>query len=146
MSGWDPRQQGVVVLPSGRVVYGRSLRRPVLEGPRPDFGLYLLTWPPEPLPWDAQWIRWPDFGLPTDRATARLALAEAWSRAAKERVEVACAGGLGRTGTALACLAVLDGVPVPEAVTYVRTHFDIRAIETPWQRRYVARFATCGAA
>lgn len=57
-----------------------------------------------------------------------------------ERVEVACAGGRGRTGTALACIAVLDGVPAEEAVAYVRENYDPRAVETPWQRRYVQRF------
>lgn len=31
--------------------------------------------------------------------------------------------GRGRTGTSLACLAVLDGVPVAEAVTYVRARY-----------------------
>ena len=56
-------------------------------------------------------------------------------------VEVACHGGRGRTGTALACIAVLDGVPPAQAVAFVRTHYDRRAIETPWQRRYVSRFA-----
>jgi protein-tyrosine phosphatase len=58
-------------------------------------------------------------------------------RAAYERVEVACSGGLGRTGTALACLAVLDGVPAGDAVAFVRGQYHPRAVETPWQR------ATC---
>ena len=57
-----------------------------------------------------------------------------------ERVEVACHGGHGRTGTALACLAILDGVRPAEAVRYVRQHYHPRAIETPWQRRYVRQF------
>jgi len=39
-------------------------------------------------------------------------------------------------------LAVLDGLPGPDAVAYVREHYDRRAIETPWQRRYVNRFPT----
>lgn len=86
-------------------------------------------------------MRWPDFRLPADRADAAQALRAAWRRAADERVEVACGGGLGRTGTALACLAVLDGVPSGEAVAYVREHYTRRAVETPWQRRYVSRFA-----
>jgi len=80
------------------------------------------------------------FRLPPDGAAARDALTEAWARAAEERVEVACGGGRGRTGTALACLAVLDGVPPAAAVAYVRKHYDRGAVETPWQRRYVARF------
>jgi protein-tyrosine phosphatase len=57
-----------------------------------------------------------------------------------ERVEVACTAGRGRTGTALACLAVLDGVPNADAVTFVRLHYNPRAVETPWQRRYVMQF------
>lgn len=57
-----------------------------------------------------------------------------------ERVEIACEGGHGPTGTALACLAVLDGVPNREAVAYVREHYSPRAVETPWQRRCVLRF------
>jgi len=68
------------------------------------------------------------------------ALREAWARAETERVEIACAGGHGRTGTALACLAVLDGVPNGVAVAYVREHYSPRAVETPWQRRFVGRF------
>jgi len=55
-------------------------------------------------------------------------------------VEVACAGGRGRTGTALACIAVLDGVPADIAVAFVRRYYDSRAVETPQQRRYVERF------
>jgi hypothetical protein len=137
---WDPELSGVLQLPSGRLVRGRALLRPVPAGPGPDFGLYLLGYEPPLVRWDARWIRWPDFGLPSDPAVAHAALHEAWARAACERVEVACAGGNGRTGTALACLAVLDGVPGPEAVRYVRTFYAPRAVETPGQRRFVARF------
>jgi protein-tyrosine phosphatase len=92
------------------------------------------------VPWDSRWLRWPDFRLPSSRTQAQALLSEAWSRAESERVEVACGGGRGRTGTALACLAVLDGVPAAEAVPFVRRHYDPRAVETPWQRRYVQRF------
>jgi protein-tyrosine phosphatase len=116
------------------------LREPLPPGPQPDFGLYLLGREPEPLPWPSRWLRWPDFRLPTDRPAAGDALREAWRRAADERVEIACGGGRGRTGTALACVAVLDGVPADEAVAFVRERYDSRAVETPWQRRYVARF------
>ncbi len=47
--------------------------------------------------------------------------------------------GHGRTGTALACLAVLDGVAPGEAVAYVREGYHRQAVETPWQYRYVTR-------
>lgn len=131
---------GVLRLPSGRLVRGRGLSRPLPAGPVPTFGLYLLSHEPPPVAWDTRWLRWPDFWLPSDRAATADALHEAWARAEAERVEVACAGGYGRTGTALACLAVLDGVPNREAVAYVRERYAARAVETPWQRRFVSRF------
>lgn len=131
---------GVLRLPSGRLVRGRGLRKPEPAGQQPTFGLYLLDDEPPPVAWASRWLRWPDFRLPADRAEARVALADAWQRAESERVEVACHGGQGRTGTALACLAVLDGVPAHEAVAYVRAHYAARAVETPWQKRYVRRF------
>lgn len=132
MSGrpaWDPTAPGVVRLPSGRTVRGRSLRAPAPAGLAPHLGVYLLGGPPAPVAWESRWVRWPDFRLPRDRAVAR-----------DERVEVACRGGRGRTGTALACLAVLDGVPGAEAVAWVREHYDPRAVETPWQARWVRGF------
>ncbi|MER6144860.1 protein-tyrosine phosphatase family protein [Streptomyces sparsogenes] len=137
---WEPTAAGVLRLPSGRLVRGRGLRRPLPAGPEPDFALYLLGKEPPAVSWEARWVRWPDFRLPSDRVAAGEALREAWERAASERVEVACGGGVGRTGTALACLAVLDGVASGEAVAYVREHYAPRAVETPWQRRFVARF------
>ncbi|MCX5420668.1 protein phosphatase [Streptomyces sp. NBC_00078] len=138
---WQPTDRGVLRLPSGRLVRGRGLRRPLEPGaPTPSYAVYLLGRQPPPVDWEFRWIRWPDFRLPADRADARAALAEAWERAPGERVEIACGGGRGRTGTALACLAVLDGVPAGEAVDFVRRHYDRHAVETPWQRRYVRRF------
>lgn len=130
----------MLVLPSGRLVRGRGLRRPVPPGPPPAFALYLLGHEPPPTPWPAAWLRWPDFRLPADRAAAADLLSAVWQRSANERVEIACGGGIGRTGTALACIAVLDGVPGAEAVAYVREHYAARAVETPWQRRFVSRF------
>ncbi len=65
---------------------------------------------------------------------------DALERSGSERVEFACSGGRGRTGTALACLAVLDGAPAAEAVAYVRRTYDPHAVETPWQKRFVRRF------
>ena len=140
MVQWDEAEPGVLRLPSGRLVRGRGLRHGAPDT-APDFGLYLLTGRPPPVGWPSRWLRWPDFWLPTDRRDARDALLDVWARAADERVEVACRGGRGRTGTALACLAILDGVPAAEAVHYVRRHYHPRAVETPWQRHYVRRSA-----
>lgn len=129
-----------MTLPSGRTVRGRGLLRPPVTGPDPEFALYLLGNEPSPFGWEVRWVRWPDFGLPADRLDARDALVEAWRRAATQRVEIACEGGRGRTGTALGCVAVLDGVPARDAVAYVREHYHPRAIETPWQWRFVRQF------
>ena len=137
---WSETAAGVVRLPSALLVRGRGLLRPAPPGPAPEFAALLLSREPAPLPWPTVWVRWPDFGLPTDRPALRAALEQVRERAGSERVEVACRGGRGRTGTALACLAVLDGVPASEAVAFVRERFHPRAVETPWQRRFVQRF------
>ncbi|MFE3264119.1 protein-tyrosine phosphatase family protein [Streptomyces sp. NPDC059215] len=145
MTGTWEAGKGVLRLPSGRLIRGRGLRHPIPDGPVPAYAVYLLGTPPPRTPWEARWLRWPDFRLPNSRAEARSVLAEAWVRADAERVEIACAGGRGRTGTALACLAVLDGVPAGQAVDFVRRNYDARAVETPWQKRYVLRFAETAA-
>jgi protein-tyrosine phosphatase len=140
MSRWDLGQPGVIGLPSGRLLHGRGLRAPMSAGPEPEFGLYLQTGQPQPVRWPARWVRWRDFWLPADPDEASDALVELWQRAETQRVEVACGGGHGRTGTALACIAILDGVAAAEAIEYVRARYDQHAVETPWQRRFVARF------
>jgi protein-tyrosine phosphatase len=140
MDRWSPTGAGVLRLPSGRLVRGRGLRRPLPEGPEPTFGVYLLGRPPPPVPWESRWLVWPDFRLPRDPDQVRRVLCEAWERAPTGRVEIACGGGRGRTGTALACLAVIDGVPAERAVAFVRRHYDPCAVETIRQRRYVGTF------
>jgi hypothetical protein len=138
---WEAGTAGVLRLPSGRLIRGRALRGADPGGPAPEFALYVVGGPIHGVPWEFRWVAWPDFGLPADPAAAREAFAEARERSAAERVEVSCMGGLGRTGTALACIAVLDGVPAHEAVGYVRAHYDPRAVETGEQSRFVAGFA-----
>ena len=140
MQTWEASAPGVLRLPSGRLVRGRGLRRPMVPGPLPEFSLFLQGKPPPAPEWPSRWVRWPDRWLPADPGEARQAIVDVWRRAAGERVEVVCSGGRGRTGTVLACLAILDGVPAPQAVRYVREHYHPRAVETPWQRRFVARF------
>jgi hypothetical protein len=139
-AGWESAEAGVLALPSGRLVRGRGLRNPMPSGHPPTFGVYLLGEAPPDFGWERRWVRWPDFRLPADPAYLRAVLVEALDHAGAGRVEVACGGGRGRTGTALACLAVLDGVPADEAVAYVRARYDQRAVETPWQKRFVRRF------
>jgi hypothetical protein len=136
-----PDGPGIVVLPDGRRVRARGLRHPAPAGPDPELGVYLLGQDPGPFAWPHRWVRWPDFRLPTSTADALDALAEAYDRAVDQRVEIACGGGVGRTGTALAALAVRAGIPPAEAVAWVRRGYRPRAVETPWQRRWVERLS-----
>jgi protein-tyrosine phosphatase len=137
---WDQAAPGVCRLPSGRLVRGRGLALPSPGGALPEFGIYLLDEEPPPVTWESVWVPWPDFGLPADPVVFRSALARAWRHCATRRVELACLGGNGRTGTALACLAILDGIPASAAVDYVRAHYRPTAIETPDQEKFVRDF------
>ena len=136
--GWEVGT-GVLTLPSGRTVRGRSLlaETPV---PPPTYALYLGGRRAPDVEWESAWVEWPDFRLPRDRTVAAREITNAWVRLEGDRVEVACRGGRGRTGTVLACLSVLDGLDGDAAIDYVRSHYDRRAIETPWQKRYVVAF------
>jgi hypothetical protein len=140
IASWDESALGVVRLPSGRLVRGRGLRHPAPDGLEPTIGLYLLGREPASFVWETRWIQWPDFWLPTDTSAAKDVLEHAWAEAATERVEIACSGGRGHTGTALALLAVIDGVSPTDAVAFVRANYHTGAVETPWQRRYVERW------
>ena len=131
---WDD-EPGVVRLPGGARVRGRRLRD--LASPA-DFALILAA---GPVPaWPHRRLRWPDFWIPLDRDDALDALRELHRRAlAGERVEVTCRGGVGRTGTALAALAVLDGLSPEDALSWVRRESPPRAMETPGQRQWLRR-------
>jgi protein-tyrosine phosphatase len=129
----------LVELPDGSRVLARGLRRGRHPDPPPHFGLYLgRDYTP---PWEHEHLDWPDFRTPRDPAHAVAALRRTHARAlAGQRVEVACGGGRGRTGTALACLGVLAGLDPRDAVAWVRAAYDRRAVETPWQKRFVLHF------
>jgi hypothetical protein len=145
---------GAIALPDGTLVRGRGRREPFPAGPLPDFGLYLghppdrhrrtllrrrPAWRPD---WPAEWIDWPDFRTPRDADAAAARIVDAYRRARSgERVEIACTGGTGRTGTVIACMAVLAGHPAEDAVAWTRSHYRPRAVETRGQRRWIAGFA-----
>ena len=66
--------------------------------------------------WPHVWLDWPDFSLPRDTADAVTRIRDLHRRAgAGEAVEVACGGGIGRTGTVVAALAILAGTPTSPA-------------------------------
>jgi protein-tyrosine phosphatase len=140
------RLDDAIQLPDGAWVRGRGLRNPAPGGPPPEFGLYLGTRKLQArhtFDWQHEWLEWPDFLLPRDTGAAVTRIRDLHRRALDgQRVEVACGGGIGRTGTVVAALAILAGVPAADAVTWARTGYHHRAVETPWQRRWLTtRFA-----
>ena len=137
MEQWPADLDGVVTLPSGRRVRGRALRAgAVSHDEAADFGVYLTARPHEES-WESLWVAWPDFRLPRAPSDAISALRDAYDRSSAERVEIACGGGVGRTGTALCILARYDGVPADEAVAWIRNAYRRGAVETPRQRKFV---------
>ena len=135
------RHRTLVALPDGSVVVAASFdpNDPYTREDPPDFGLYFdRHWSP---PWQHAQFDWPDFGVPASTADLRNALAGLHERSRRgERVELGCLGAHGRTGTALACLAVLAGVPASSAVAWVRRAHCEKAVETPDQAALVASF------
>ncbi len=83
----------------------------------------------------------PDFGLP-DETTLRAALVRLLDemRARPDGMfHIGCRAGLGRTGTALACLARMTGVQ-GDPVAWLRANYDRRAVETPAQEAFARAF------
>lgn len=137
MACWHTEQP--VVFPDGTRVLASGWHERAAEDTPPDWGLYL----------DARWqatgpavvLDWPDFGVPADGAQAEAHIRAAFERArAGQRVEVACIGGHGRTGTVLAGMAMLAGVPPERAVAWVRQAYCSRAVQEPAQQYWVERF------
>ena len=135
------RHRTPVVLPDGSTVIAVSFDTtdPYTRDAPPDFGLYLdHRWSP---PWGHDHVDWPDFGIPADAIDLRTKLQDLLERARRgERVEMGCLGAHGRTGTALACLVTLAGVPAADAVAWVRSNHCERAVETDAQAAFVNAF------
>ena len=133
------RHRDEVTLPDGTQVTAVSFDAidPYSRGRQPDYGLYLdHRWRP---PWVHDHLDWPDFGVPADPARVVTTLRSLLDPArAGERVEIGCLGGHGRTGTALACLATIAGLPAVDAVAWVRASYCLKAVETAEQEAFVA--------
>jgi protein-tyrosine phosphatase len=134
------RHRSVVVLPDGTLCVACSFDAadPYGRDEEPDYGLYFdRRWQP---PWAHGHVEWPDLGVPANPTELVAGVTSVLDRArAGERVEVGCLGGHGRTGTALAVLAILTGQPGSEAVEWVRAMYCARAVETTEQERFVIR-------
>ena len=78
-----------------------------------------------------------DFGVPADEQAFRAVLHEVIERVRSgQHVAVACMGGLGRTGTVVACLLREAGMHADDAVIYTRMARE-GAIETAEQAEFV---------
>lgn len=140
---WDKHESGVITFPSGARIRGRPIRYYKISENLPDYILILSSFHPRhPPETEVHWIKWPDFCLPVNKLEARHALQLTLKRAAHSRVDIACRGGVGRTGTALACIAILDGMDPASALKFIRNTYHPRAAETPWQQWYISNFAS----
>lgn len=126
-------------LPSGVIVFPSSVVDRTEDEPSPDLGLYLeRSWRPTGL---ALTVDWPDYYEPRHLEAAYVSICYAYNKAEIGlTVEVSCLGGHGRTGTALACMAVIGGLPAQEAIDWVRGKYCSKAIESPEQEWYVTWF------
>ena len=129
-----------VHFPDGTRVRASALAERAANATWREHGLYLdARWAPS---WPATVLDWPDLGTPSSDREAAAAITDAFERARRgERVEVGCLAGRGRTGTVLACMAVLAGIPADGAVGWVRARLP-GAVETSAQEAWVRRFAT----
>jgi hypothetical protein len=130
----------IVRFPDGTRVRASSISDRRVDDPERAYGLYLdPRWEPS---WPATLVDWEDFGLPENPQLAAQQIADAFGRAQQGGlVEIGCLGGSGRTGTVIACMAVLAGVPEAEAVAWVRAEYQPSAVETAEQEAWVRWFA-----
>lgn len=86
-------------------------------------------------------IDWPDFSIPPEEIP--MVDIVQWmldQLTAGKRLETACMGGHGRTGTMLALLLCAQGMPPGSAMARVRKHHCTKGIENAKQAEYVAEF------
>lgn len=142
MSAWE-LEAGVVQLPSGRRIRGRSWHESVSE--YADVTAILTTATPEEfaqrqavgLGRELIYISWPDYRLPRRPLQARQQLMQLLERAREERVEITCGGGVGRTGTALAMMAIMDGMEPQAAIDFVQREYSPEAVKSHAQRGFL---------
>lgn len=132
-----------ITFPNGVTIQASSLvqNNCQRDNGEPDFGLYLDSgWRNEGI---GIMLPWQDWGLPTVNyalAAEAISMAYHWAKQGL-LVEVGCIGAHGRTGTALACMAIIAGVPANEAVRWVRSNYCNDAVEGLSQEWFVKWFA-----
>ena len=128
-----------LLLPNGGRIRASASYHRLEDDPSRAWGLYLDPyWRPT---WPSRVVDWENMGLPVDFDDAVGAIHEAKSIIdGGGLVEVGCQGGIGRTGTVIACWAILDGIDPAKAVDWVRSEYLVRAVETPVQEWWVEWF------
>lgn len=135
-----PHRATPLRLPDATKILGSGCFVRTTDDEVPDFGLYAYEgWRPT---WPAAFIEWVDFGLPVDTPMASRLIVEAFDRARSgQTVEVGCHAGNGRTGTIIACMAILAGTAASDAVEWTKSNYCLHAIDTWEQERWVEVFA-----
>lgn len=136
----DRHAMAEVVFPNGVKIYGSSHHSRDKDEKRPTFGIYLDNmWSPDCL---AYMIPWQDYGIPKiPLAQAFAAISDGYDFAVEGGiVEVGCIGGHGRTGTAIACMAVLAGVKPKNAAKWVQNNYCSHAVESKKQEWLIECF------
>ncbi|MDR6939935.1 protein-tyrosine phosphatase family protein [Arcanobacterium hippocoleae] len=146
MEKWQ-LDDGVVQFPSGRRIRGRSWKVKAAE--EADLSLVLTTVTGQefasyavfPGSTESMMIDWPDERIPRRGAHAVAQLNEIWERAKDERVEITCRTGIGRTGTALAIIAVFEGMDPDAAIEFVQKNYHPDSVKSPAQRGFLREYA-----
>ncbi|MDD7465644.1 MAG: protein-tyrosine phosphatase family protein [Actinomycetaceae bacterium] len=142
MDTWD-LDEGVVEFPSGRRIRGRSWNQPISK--YADVSAILTTASPETfaarhavgIGREVVYISWPDNRLPRRPQQAIEQLSQLLERAHSQRVEITCGGGVGRTGTALAMLAIIDGMDAADAIAFVQRNYNPESVSSHAQRGFL---------
>lgn len=109
---------------SGTIVASPGAKLPFAHGPR-DRGSIIIY------PWE-------DWGVPESMPCLRRALTWLLKQIGDGKVvEVGCMGGHGRTGTALACMLVLQGLTAKRAINRIWSDYCEEAIETQRQIEFI---------
>lgn len=103
-------------------------QRFIVEGPRKYLDLNHEICP------DVVRFDWPDMTAPVH---ARLGFWQSLLHKLPPHTAIACIGGHGRTGTALAALLIASGMDATLAIATVRQHHCNKAIETAGQEAYL---------